>query len=143
MTSQSSRRQKKSHVNHERWLVSFADFMTLIFALFVVLYATSKADLKKQAKAAQVRQGIREGGRVWDSWTGGDAVQGIANHIRKDQGYERSRVDQAGQTSAFELVEVFAHRVDLLDGCTAGQQGGSGALKIGQADAGRRQGHQG
>jgi chemotaxis protein MotB len=52
MNSQPSRRPKKSHVSQERWLVSFADFMTLIFALFVVLYATSKADLKKQAKAA-------------------------------------------------------------------------------------------
>jgi chemotaxis protein MotB len=53
MTSHSTRRQVKGHVNHERWLISFADFITLLFAVFVVLYATSKADLKKQADAAQ------------------------------------------------------------------------------------------
>ena len=33
-----------SKVNHERWLVSYADFITLLFAFFVVLYAFSKAD---------------------------------------------------------------------------------------------------
>lgn len=44
-----ARRQKhEEHENHERWLVSYADFITLLFAFFAVLYATSQADLKKQ-----------------------------------------------------------------------------------------------
>lgn len=36
-------RKKKSeeHENHERWLVSYADFITLLFAFFVVMYAIS------------------------------------------------------------------------------------------------------
>ena len=36
--------RKKYHEepdNHERWLVSYADFMTLLFAFFVVMYAIS------------------------------------------------------------------------------------------------------
>jgi len=41
------------HVSHERWLVSYADFITLLFAFFVVLYASSKADQKKQQQVAQ------------------------------------------------------------------------------------------
>jgi chemotaxis protein MotB len=35
------------HVNHERWLVSYADFVTLLFAFFVVLFATSQTDTNK------------------------------------------------------------------------------------------------
>jgi chemotaxis protein MotB len=35
------------HENLERWLVSYADFITLLFATFVVLYALSQADLQK------------------------------------------------------------------------------------------------
>ena len=40
----------RSKVSHERWLVSYADFITLLFAFFVVLYAFSKADQKKPAQ---------------------------------------------------------------------------------------------
>jgi chemotaxis protein MotB len=40
-------------VSHERWLVSYADFITLLFAFFVVLFATAKADQKKQAEFSQ------------------------------------------------------------------------------------------
>jgi len=35
-------------VSHDRWLVSYADFITLLFAFFVVLYAFARADQKKQ-----------------------------------------------------------------------------------------------
>src|ERR1700742_3638760 len=38
------RRRHTSHVNHERWLVSYADFITLLFAVFVVLYAAAHVD---------------------------------------------------------------------------------------------------
>src|SRR5580693_9201553 len=42
-------RARKTHTapNHERWLVSYADFITLLFALFVVLFAASNADKDK------------------------------------------------------------------------------------------------
>ncbi len=42
-------RKKKhpEHVNHERWLISYADFITLLFAFFVVMFAVSQVDTKK------------------------------------------------------------------------------------------------
>jgi chemotaxis protein MotB len=43
-----SKKKHPEHVNHERWLVSYADFITLLFAFFVVLFASSKSDKKKQ-----------------------------------------------------------------------------------------------
>jgi chemotaxis protein MotB len=46
----------EEHENHERWLVSYADFITLLFAFFVVLYATSRVD---QKKLVQVTQSIK------------------------------------------------------------------------------------
>ncbi|MSR63027.1 MAG: hypothetical protein EXS08_11340 [Planctomycetes bacterium] len=39
--------KKHEHVSHERWLVSYADFITLLFAFFVVMFAVSQVDSKK------------------------------------------------------------------------------------------------
>jgi chemotaxis protein MotB len=36
-----------SHENHERWLISYADFITLLFAFFVVMYAVSVVNVGK------------------------------------------------------------------------------------------------
>lgn len=44
----SRRKKHEEHENHERWLVSYADFITLLFAFFVVMYATSNSDETKQ-----------------------------------------------------------------------------------------------
>lgn len=41
------KRRREDHINHERWLVSYADLVTLLFALFVILYAISKTDHEK------------------------------------------------------------------------------------------------
>jgi len=46
------RRKPRPHTNHERWLVSYADFITLLFAFFVVLYASSQVDQRKVGKLA-------------------------------------------------------------------------------------------
>lgn len=44
------RRRPPAHISHERWLVSYADFVTLLFAFFVVLYASSQVDKRKALK---------------------------------------------------------------------------------------------
>jgi chemotaxis protein MotB len=60
--SHGSRRAKKheeeEHENHERWLVSYADMLTLLFALFVVLYSMSQVDV---TKFTAFSQGLQEG----------------------------------------------------------------------------------
>jgi chemotaxis protein MotB len=41
------RRRKEVHVNQERWLISYADFITLLFAFFVVMYSISQVNDSK------------------------------------------------------------------------------------------------
>lgn len=38
------RRKRAEHDNHERWLISYADFVTLLFAFFVVMYSISSVN---------------------------------------------------------------------------------------------------
>jgi chemotaxis protein MotB len=42
----------EEHANHERWLVSYADFITLLFAFFVVMYAVSEIDKRRMVNVA-------------------------------------------------------------------------------------------
>jgi chemotaxis protein MotB len=57
------RRKIEEAAHHERWLVSYADFMTLLFALFVVLFASSYHDKRTiQAVSSAVKNGFQEMG---------------------------------------------------------------------------------
>jgi chemotaxis protein MotB len=51
------KRQHAAPVNHDRWLISYADFLTLLLALFVVLFAASQPD---KHKARQVSYAVTE-----------------------------------------------------------------------------------
>jgi chemotaxis protein MotB len=73
----SRRRKHKAHANHERWLVSYADFITLLFAFFVVLYASSQADKKKAAQvAASIKGAFQQLGVFTGSATEGVGIPG-------------------------------------------------------------------
>ena len=51
-----------AHANHERWLVSYADFITLLFAFFVVMFASTQADKNKtRAVSESVREALEHG----------------------------------------------------------------------------------
>lgn len=58
----SRKRHQQHHVNHERWMVSYADFVTLLFAFFVVMFATARSDRKKVEKVSEsVRDAFEQG----------------------------------------------------------------------------------
>jgi len=50
------KKKHPEHLNHERWLVSYADFITLLFAFFVVLYSSSQVDKRKAGRLAMAIQ---------------------------------------------------------------------------------------
>ncbi|MEI6415746.1 MAG: flagellar motor protein MotB, partial [Pseudomonadota bacterium] len=47
------RKPPEEHHNHERWLISYADFITLLFAFFVVMYSISSVNEGKYRVLSQ------------------------------------------------------------------------------------------
>lgn len=93
------RKKEDEHENHERWLVSYADFITLLFAFFTTLYAISTVDVQKMGQMRFSMQrsfdtGIFESGS--DSLSldhgpngSGDSVsRDILNKIKLEDGVE-------------------------------------------------------
>jgi chemotaxis protein MotB len=57
------KKHEEEHENHERWLVSYADFITLLFAFFVVLYSVSRVDNKRLKQTTEsIRWAMHFGG---------------------------------------------------------------------------------
>ena len=60
------RRRKNRNQNHdensERWLLTYADLITLLLAFFIVMYSMSQVDAKKFGKMAEALNGVLKGG---------------------------------------------------------------------------------
>ena len=103
------KRKPPAHENHERWLVSYADFITLLFAFFVVMFASSQTD---KARAKMVAEAVQ---KAFDGKTVGlppsvakilggtvdDKGQGNAQ-MKGPGGAQRARKD----TPPVEVVEL-------------------------------------
>jgi chemotaxis protein MotB len=93
----------EEHENHERWLVSYADFITLLFAFFVVLYSVSRIDNKKMQQAAKSIQWA-----MHYSGTGGTGALPIFDGPVSEGGgpalNSGAAVNQAPQQKAIELL---------------------------------------
>ncbi len=62
--------------NHERWLISYADFVTLLFAFFVVMYSISSVNNKKYEMLSDALEG---------AFLGGHKVQKIKDPIEVEE----------------------------------------------------------
>src|SRR4051812_2803766 len=51
------KQKHEEHENHERWIIPYADMVTLLFAFFVVMYSISQQDL---AKLKNVKESLSE-----------------------------------------------------------------------------------
>lgn len=85
------RKRHEDHENHERWLVSYADFITLLFAFFVVMYATSTNNVDKQKEFEEsVRVNLRLAAAEKSSNNGApDASAIIAEYMQGQDGPEK------------------------------------------------------
>ena len=74
------RRKSEPTVSHDRWLVSYADFITLMFAFFVVMFASAETDRGRVSRVSEsVRKALEEGQVA-------SALQSVLGGSREDIG---------------------------------------------------------
>ncbi len=56
------RKHDSQHENLERWLLTYADLITLLLAFFIVMYSMSRLDAKRFGKMAEALNGVLKGG---------------------------------------------------------------------------------
>jgi len=124
------RKKHAEHVNLERWLVSYADFITLLFAFFVVMYAISQQDvakLKAASKSIQEAFGGDAGYAGLLNSGGGQSLnqfdvvapdRGRAIHL--PAGKTHTAADPDGELES--LKELLEETVSLEMGTTHAQQ---------------------
>ena len=138
---------EEEHENHERWLVSYADMVTLLMCLFIVLFAMSQVD---KAKFAQLASGLSESfgapisalpgttpeGSVLDGLPG--AVD-IASALPPEETVDQAEVDKAAAKAALERSQrVAAEAAKAYEDMTVAEKKIDAALTAaGFADAAR------
>jgi len=101
------KKHHEEHENHERWLVSYADFMTLLFAFFVVMYAVSRVDNKK---IVQVADSIRWA--MHYSGTGGTGALPIFDGPPSEGGGPAMRSGSMNAEPEKKAIEMLRKRIE-------------------------------
>lgn len=103
------KKKPPEHENLERWLVSYADFITLLFATFVVLYALAQTDVSELSKIDEalqkafsknsILQGddsiLESGQNIMDAMNGNSFIQELMTEY----------ISQKYETQSFEQIE--------------------------------------
>jgi chemotaxis protein MotB len=142
-----AKKHEEEHENHERWMVSYADMMTLLLVLFIVLYAMSQVDKSKFAALAKglsesfgapisVQPGPTPDDSVLDGLPG--AVD-LASAIPPNPTVSEAQVDDAAAAAAAERAKrIAAEAQAAYDELAAAHDALDAALKeAGYADAAR------
>ncbi len=110
--------RKRAGASHERWLVSYADLLTLMLALFVVLYAAAKSDNRRLAQmSAAIHSGFQRLSASGDANEGiQDAQDGAAEDVQQPNLVELQR--KLNQVLSDEMVRNEVQIRTTPDGIT-------------------------
>jgi chemotaxis protein MotB len=121
------RKPAETHENHERWLVSYADFITLLFAFFVVMFASTQAD---RSKAKAVSESVKDALQHGQFSATLSTVLGRGKHENSKMPANPDRVDKSENLPP--KVSPPAPPADLTKSLATLQHGLNGELQSGK-----------
>lgn len=107
--------------NHERWVLSYADLVTLLLGFFIILYATSQLDVDKfklfafglnEAFNTEIQESANGGSPLFDGGSG--IIPGGAINDRIDRELEliRQAVDERTEAAGLSAGQINVVRND-------------------------------
>ncbi len=120
MAKKHKQKKHSEEENGEAWLLPYSDLMTLLLAVFIVLFAVSKVDETKAEKVAEAfREGMMSGSEGILSGVGGSFVphhsEGAEEETPQNEGTENSGTDttQQGANVSQDELEEFLGTTEL------------------------------
>lgn len=101
------KRTEEEQENHERWLITYADLITLLLAFFIMMYTFSKQDSQKYQELT---------GHLKTIFTGHSGITGKGN------GASGAPVDPQGHLSITENGDVKRQLEDEIKGLIGGEE---------------------
>src|SRR4051794_31399755 len=116
MAKRKKHEEHEEHENHERWLVTYADMITLLMVLFIVLFSIGQTDLKKFKELADSfnGKGSNAGASVIEGGDGVLASSGSAPDMGLDlaqQALQEKQAAAAKAKSESESMDVAQHQI--------------------------------
>jgi chemotaxis protein MotB len=109
--------------NHERWVISYADLVTLLLGFFIILYSTSKVDAEKfklfafglnQAFNVSVRQGAPGGNPILDGGNGLLPNPISSSSIERDLSVIENAIEQQADQAGYAGQVIVTRQDDTI-----------------------------
>lgn len=113
----------------ERWLISYADFITLLMVFFVVMYAMSKVDVQKYAAMANSLSVVLTGKSASVLETAGPSVVPGASGAQVKQGTSEMAANQAQLEEVKQIISDFIKYQDQ-EAAAAQKAGNTDVIKL-------------
>lgn len=110
-----ARRKQQTGPSQERWLVSYADFITLLFAFFVVMFATAQTDNSKTKAVSESVKRALEGeslkGAISLLLGGKGELKGLGNAQRPGPSGGKAEFSDSSELTLAELLPILSNEL--------------------------------
>ena len=108
------KKKEEEHENLERWLITYADLITLLLAFFIMMYTFSKQDAQRYQEVSQYLRAIFSGGQGLLKSAKNGAGQNIASPVPQGDASGEIKKELEAQISAMAEANDPEHKISVF-----------------------------